>query len=221
MTSDQFDLDGLMTQISALTNALSVEQKDVTLQLEEYEKCRKESIGILSEWDSSQPKPASVYADVEIPEEEQYKKSVNWIFMKRVVQGRDWCHGRSDQKKTKGVVFSAKTNGTITVRWDDGEKTHCRWGEEGCYDVKAVSNKLDMTPVSRDEQVNKPISWLVGRIVKRGRDWKWSDQDGGQGKTGIAVSSAGRGWINVKWGSGSVNQYRWGNDDCYDVEAIF
>lgn len=111
--------------------------------------------------------------------------------------------------------------GDITVKWDDGDKTHCRWGKDGCYDVVVVEDVLDMTKVEPAEQVKKPAGWLVGRRVKRGRDWKWQEQDGGSHKTGLCLSTEGKGWVNVKWESGRVNQYRWGADDSYDVEAVF
>ncbi|EAL47620.1 hypothetical protein EHI8A_070880 [Entamoeba histolytica HM-1:IMSS-B] len=215
------NVDVLVSQINSLTSILKEEQTKYENELQKYKECRKETINAINNWGNSPTKETSSPENVEMPPEEQYKMPLSWIILKRVVQGRDWHYGRTDKKEEKGVVFSVNKDGQITVRWDDGDKTHCNWGKDGNFDVTVISNALDMTPVEPSEQVHKPISWLIGRKVKRGTDWKWSDQDGGEGKTGLVLSSAGKGWINVKWESGKVNQYRWGEDDCHDVEVIF
>ena len=61
----------------------------------------------------------------------------------------------------------------------------------------------------------------VGTKVRRGRDWKWEDQDGGDGKTGIVIGPHGtsKQWVNVKWyGSGTTIAYRWGALGFYDLK---
>jgi hypothetical protein len=45
---------------------------------------------------------------------------------------------------------------------------------------------------------------------------KWGDQDGGPGKLGTIVGE-GDGWAKVKWDSGHENQYRIGQDGCFDL----
>ena len=68
--------------------------------------------------------------------------------------------------------------------------------------------------------LNAPLSFLV----QRGRDWKWGDQDGGEGKLGKVVkgssTDAKEGWANVKWDqSGSTNAYRIGDSSSYDLKV--
>ncbi|KAK6176679.1 hypothetical protein SNE40_014932 [Patella caerulea] len=56
-----------------------------------------------------------------------------------------------------------------------------------------------------------------GATVKRGNDWKWGNQDGGDGSTGDVTatehdtsSSSTRNTVRVKWSSGNSNVYRLG-----------
>ncbi len=78
----------------------------------------------------------------------------------------------------------------------------------------------------------------IGARVQRGIDWqahrgvaervarcadfggfvhrKWGDQDGGPGKLGTIIGE-GDGWAKVKWDAGQENQYRIGQDECYDL----
>ncbi len=61
----------------------------------------------------------------------------------------------------------------------------------------------------------------VGTRVKRGADWKWQDQDGGAGKSGVIIPGGGSaGWIRVKWENGKENNYRWSAEGKYDLEVI-
>merc|ERR1711939_1126315 len=62
---------------------------------------------------------------------------------------------------------------------------------------------------------------VVGARVRRGRDWKWGDQDGGVGKVGSVLEEVDSdGWVRVKWDSGSSNKYRWGASGCHDLELV-
>jgi len=58
-----------------------------------------------------------------------------------------------------------------------------------------------------------------GVRVTRGKDWKWSDQDGGTGSVGTTVPDGDdqRGWINVKWDNGRSYRYRVGAEGKYDL----
>jgi hypothetical protein len=67
--------------------------------------------------------------------------------------------------------------------------------------------------------VNMQALPFKGARVRRGKDWKWDDQDGGRGKLGtVDEPTEGTGWVGVKWDSGRHNSYRWGVDGCYDLE---
>lgn len=69
---------------------------------------------------------------------------------------------------------------------------------------------------------------LLGCRVVRGPDWKWEDQDGGEGSVGTIVSldrhSDGSKLpaktALVCWDSGFVNNYRVGLGDCYDLRIL-
>jgi hypothetical protein len=61
-----------------------------------------------------------------------------------------------------------------------------------------------------------PVAVLGGPLVKgarvvRGRDWKWSEQDGGEGGVGTVIegsSDRSDKWVRVTWSNGSTNGYR-------------
>ncbi|XP_017000069.2 E3 ubiquitin-protein ligase MIB2 [Drosophila takahashii] len=67
---------------------------------------------------------------------------------------------------------------------------------------------------------------FVGSKVVRGPDWEWSEQDGGEGKTGRVMEI--RGWdnescrsvANVSWVTGSTNVYRLGHKGNVDLKYI-
>mmetsp|Transcript_56342 Transcript_56342/g.182516 ORF Transcript_56342/g.182516 Transcript_56342/m.182516 type:complete len:177 (-) Transcript_56342:172-702(-) len=58
----------------------------------------------------------------------------------------------------------------------------------------------------------------VGARVRRGPDWKWGDQDGGQGNLGtLTGESAGTcGCVWVRWDNGTANNYH--ADHTFDLE---
>ena len=64
----------------------------------------------------------------------------------------------------------------------------------------------------------------VGDMVVRGPDWRWGDQDGGDGHKGRVLKileGSEQGWINVRWDDGDrVNNYRYGAQGCYDVLVV-
>ena len=49
----------------------------------------------------------------------------------------------------------------------------------------------------------------VGTLVVRGPDWKWGNQDGGEGNIGEVIENRDSDdWISVKWANGNKNAYR-------------
>lgn len=58
-----------------------------------------------------------------------------------------------------------------------------------------------------------------GAVVRRGQDWKWDDQDGGEGKLGDVVgfgsNEPARSWVNVKWRKENVFQKLFKADTIY------
>ena len=67
------------------------------------------------------------------------------------------------------------------------------------------------------------VELQIGDRVVRGPDWKWDNQDGGAGEQGTVTTIKGRGWVTVKWDRNSNikrNDYRWGQEENYDLEII-
>lgn len=57
--------------------------------------------------------------------------------------------------------------------------------------------------------------------VERGPDWKWDNQDGGEGSRGTVKEVKSTGWVNVKWDNSKKSKdYRWGAQDCYDLKIV-
>ena len=103
------------------------------------------------------------------------------------------------------VVDGSMSNGTMVGR------NNYRWGKDGKYDLEAVSGASGSS---------HPSTLAVGTRVRRGPDWKWGEQDGGPGSLGTVTGDSGGGWIDVKWDNGRENNYRWGKDGKYDLEAL-
>lgn len=59
----------------------------------------------------------------------------------------------------------------------------------------------------------------AGLRVQRGPDWRWGDQDGGEGSVGIVVDAGHDGWCSVRWPTGHVNGYRVGHSGLFDLLA--
>ena len=67
----------------------------------------------------------------------------------------------------------------------------------------------------------------VGVRVVRGPDWKWGDQDGGEGNAGTVIDTPdsdykhhGPRTVTVVWDSGIKAQYRAGPLGCCDLRVI-
>ena len=76
----------------------------------------------------------------------------------------------------------------------------------------------------------------VGLRVVRGPDWKWQDQDGGEGHAGTIVEIGGvckpgegketthppspRGTVILQWDTGVRTNYRVGHQNAYDLRVL-
>jgi len=61
----------------------------------------------------------------------------------------------------------------------------------------------------------------IGVRVRRGPSWKWGDQDGGPGSTGVTIPDSHAGWVGVLWDSGQAGyRYRVGAEDAYDLSVV-
>ncbi len=65
---------------------------------------------------------------------------------------------------------------------------------------------------------------VKGVRVVRGPDWRYGDQDGGEGNKGTVIESSeldrlGPKTVTVVWDSGVEAQYRNGPEGAYDLQA--
>ena len=68
---------------------------------------------------------------------------------------------------------------------------------------------------------------LLGTRVVRGRDWKWENQDGGEGCVGTLVQTGQdkkspftEQLVSVQWDCGTKANYRAGVDGKYDLRVF-
>ncbi|KAK1945479.1 E3 ubiquitin-protein ligase HERC2 [Phytophthora citrophthora] len=76
----------------------------------------------------------------------------------------------------------------------------------------------------KQEESNQP-ELKVGCKVTRGPNWKWRDQDGGEGSVGVVEGVSpwsgvdGEG-MSVRWPNDSLYTYRWGADGNFDLVHV-
>eukprot|EP00002_Diphylleia_rotans_P001660 TRINITY_DN10938_c0_g1_i5.p1 TRINITY_DN10938_c0_g1~~TRINITY_DN10938_c0_g1_i5.p1 ORF type:complete len:638 (-),score=94.40 TRINITY_DN10938_c0_g1_i5:335-2248(-) len=141
----------------------------------------------------------------------------------RVVRGEDFSHGNQDGGPGKvGIIVEkdpSNPNGWAILWLENGQKyTYDISNEEECLLIFA--NPISMyTEATNARGSVTSDNAKAGLKVRRGKDWKWADQDGGAGKTGTLVQSDSAGWWKVKWDtSGNSNNYRVGAEGKYDLE---
>ena len=110
------------------------------------------------------------------------------------------------------------------------EKTLQQQIEESKQKTMKIKKALEYTPpkenqsetqTTKQTRENPIMASIIGKKCVRGKDWKWSDQDGGAGGEGKIIQVKSSGWIKVKWfKDGSENKYRWGYDGKFDLKII-
>lgn len=87
-------------------------------------------------------------------------------------------------------------------------------GEYVAFERKQFS---DGTIITQDN-----VEDYVGKRVKRGPDWQWGDQDGGEGELGTIISivhnDPNYGWVRVEWDNGVSGHYRIVSHDLQSAE---
>ncbi|MCC6625585.1 MAG: hypothetical protein IT385_30385 [Deltaproteobacteria bacterium] len=104
-----------------------------------------------------------------------------------------------------GEVVEPPVGGWVEVKWSDGTTRKMRVGAERGWDIVPVGPAVPAI--------------AVGDRVRRGADWRWGDQDQGGMGTVIALDPVDP-WVSVWWDHGDDNNYRWGQDDAFDVEIV-
>ncbi|XP_070574612.1 uncharacterized protein [Ptychodera flava] len=58
----------------------------------------------------------------------------------------------------------------------------------------------------------------LGSRIRRGKDWKWKDQD--KNGVGTVIEHDKEGWVHVEWDHGDDNKYRWGAEGKRDLKTV-
>ncbi|KAL3865886.1 hypothetical protein ACJMK2_043234 [Sinanodonta woodiana] len=128
----------------------------------------------------------------------------------RVSRGPDWDKGMQDNGGPGTVIGHIKDRKhEIYVTWDrNGKTANYHFGPDG-YDVVLVE---EPRLLQFDELIG------TGCVVRRGKDWKWDNQDGVPGTKGVVIKVLEDGQVIVRWPDKSKNFYRFGADGCFDLE---
>ncbi|EKE42715.1 hypothetical protein ENUP19_0359G0011 [Entamoeba nuttalli] len=199
--------------VVAGTEYLKSYEEDLKTKLEDSKAKSQKIIGALST--VKEPEKIEKSGDKHLP--------LGELLGKRVQRGEDWKWDDQDGGiGSFGKVVGVKGNGWVKVQWESSRnENRYRWGVDKAYDVKVVEVVDDLGDIPPlEEQIKKPTSWVIGKSVIRGRDWKWKDQDGGQGQIGEVIDVCDEGWVEVKWKNGTVCQYRWGGENAYDLQVV-
>ena len=84
-----------------------------------------------------------------------------------------------------------------------------------------VMVKIDSVVKERQIMIKpKPLS--VGMKVVCGPDWEvyYKGEDGGAGAVGEVVKIKSNNKVDVKWPNGKTREYRWGQDNAYDLKVV-
>eukprot|EP01028_Stygiella_incarcerata_P009123 TRINITY_DN4230_c0_g1_i1.p1 TRINITY_DN4230_c0_g1~~TRINITY_DN4230_c0_g1_i1.p1 ORF type:complete len:837 (+),score=219.33 TRINITY_DN4230_c0_g1_i1:117-2627(+) len=127
-----------------------------------------------------------------------------------VVRGKNWKWGDQDGGTgSVGVILEDQQDrsGWVHVLWDCGHRNAYRYDRSG-------EDAVDLMVIGHRELFasgDQPKNLDIGMRVSRGRDWKWADQDGGEGRLGT-VTRTPEGedeWYAVEWDTGHHNHYRY------------
>ncbi|XP_033763353.1 uncharacterized protein LOC117344636 [Pecten maximus] len=139
--------------------------------------------------------------------------------------------GEMEEKREKNISDDAKKESALrTVT----EKTSIPVDEQQDIDSKDRESLQEEEDDDEDDDGIDFLQWLTqtdyedmmepGIRVVRGKDWKWGEQDGGEGNVGtvIDVSSLDEGGCPlqcaiIQWDSGYRNTYRAGFEDSFDL----
>ncbi|XP_033749308.1 uncharacterized protein LOC117333997 [Pecten maximus] len=126
----------------------------------------------------------------------------------RVRRGRDWIWDDQDDNMA-GTIIGHKQRGFVTVEWDSGRKGKYRMGAEESYDLRSVEEPRFLP---------EGMLGAVGVCCRRGPDWEWDNQDGGEDQVGIVFKIEDNGVIHVRWQNGKRGNYRYGIHGKFDIE---
>ncbi|XP_062588706.1 uncharacterized protein LOC134250368 [Saccostrea cucullata] len=128
----------------------------------------------------------------------------------RVKRGPHWTYKNQDCHGPGTVIGHSERVGWVNVEWDSGVRLSYQYGFDGFvekYDIASCQEPR----ILENEMI------AVGCCVTRGPDWKWGDQDGGEGNVGTVYRVRKDAVVLVKWPNGNRSNYRFGYDSKYDI----
>ncbi|XP_062596394.1 E3 ubiquitin-protein ligase Ufd4-like [Saccostrea cucullata] len=151
-----------------------------------------------------------VYLNEEHLEKEVYTERSDLLLAPgtRVRRGPNWHYDNQDSNGPGTVTGHWQRDGWIYVEWDTGMRFPYEYIEDS-QEVNVII-PCDQPRILQRENI------AVGCLVKRGPDWKWEDQDGGEGNIG-AVYRVKEDTVYVRWPNGNKSNYRFGYGGKYDL----
>ncbi|KAK3606279.1 hypothetical protein CHS0354_037956 [Potamilus streckersoni] len=127
----------------------------------------------------------------------------------RVRRGPDWIYENDDGDGPGTIIGHSKCRKTVCVEWDKTQKrAKYRYNVRGPVDVVTVNEPRKL----RFDQLI-----ATGCLVKRGKDWKYGDQDGVPGSIGVVLTVIENGTVIVRWENKKQYSYRIGDKDYLEI----
>ncbi|XP_046572313.1 uncharacterized protein LOC124280419 [Haliotis rubra] len=127
----------------------------------------------------------------------------------RVERGPDWMWDNQDSGLPGTVYNHGEEGESVWVLWDNGFNNVYRCGVTAGYDILPTDRPRQLLP---DRLID------VGVQVERGSDWSHENQDGGPGNYGVVIRVRGL-RVKVRWNNGGIHEYRFGEDNKFDVSV--
>lgn len=132
-------------------------------------------------------------------------------------------HAHITEVSARSHVSAHVASGSIGPRTDSSEH-HYEWHQKvriGATerDSGKGSDERTTMPRRRNAAEHSLVEAHLGLQVRRGPDWRWGNQDGGDGQVGVIVGLASSYWCHVRWPSGRENGYRIGDSGKFDLQV--
>ncbi|KAL3865888.1 hypothetical protein ACJMK2_043236 [Sinanodonta woodiana] len=123
----------------------------------------------------------------------------------RVRRGQNWLYDNDDGDGPGTIIGHSKNRKAVIVEWDKTQKrAKYRYNVMGAVDVVTVNEPR----ILRSDQLI-----ATGCLVKRGKNWKYDDQDGVPGSTGVVLAVVENGTVIVRWENKKKYFYKIGDKD--------
>ncbi|XP_045216800.2 uncharacterized protein LOC123566600 isoform X2 [Mercenaria mercenaria] len=120
----------------------------------------------------------------------------------------------AESKQALGTVTKHFTDGHIGVTWDQPN------AQGSIREKMMYQDSLRSVTVTDEPRVLHEEMIAEGCRVKRGKDWRYPDQDGGAGNLGYVYSVKQNGIVSVRWDNGDKYTYKFGAEGKFDLEIV-